>query len=266
MSWLAGLVDSAVVVRTGALGDFICTLPVLNRLADQFPVVLVAPNRYQPLFPRAARWVDSESTAAMALFRGDVDLSAAALGIAWTAAADSLRIAGIRDVYTGSPRPSPGIAIHDHLWEPLLPRFGPRDRDPQLPAIRTPGSGPLVIAPGSGGSAKRWPLSAWNAVASQLSDVLWVRGPLEQDEPGWGTPCLDELDIAGLIELATRCRGWLGPDSGPSHLAAAVGAPVGVVFNGTTDPANWSPSGSTAWVNPDVATVVAWAKTRGVGE
>jgi len=48
------------------------------------------------------------------------------------------------------------------------------------------------------------------------------------------------VQIAGLLSLAAVT---VGNDSGPTHLAAAVGCPTVAVF-GPTDPVVWAPVGS----------------------
>ena len=53
------------------------------------------------------------------------------------------------------------------------------------------------------------------------------------------------LDLAGTAELIRRAAVFVGPDSGPMHIAAAVGTPV-VAWFGPTLPANfapWKPAG-----------------------
>ena len=55
-------------------------------------------------------------------------------------------------------------------------------------------------------------------------------------------PGLEEL--AGLLALA---RGYVGNDSGVSHLAAALGTPTVAVF-GPTDPVAWGPRGESVAV------------------
>ena len=243
---------SAIAWRTGALGDFVLTLPVLHRLADAGPLTVVAPGRYRVLFDRAASWIDADGPSAAALWR-DGARRVERRGVAWTAgAAAALSASGIPEVAEGAPRPAPGVHAADHLWSPLVPWFGHRDRPPALPAppaVALPPlpPQPIVIAPGSGGARKRWPLTRWRAVADRLPGVVWVRGPTEAEEADWGVPTLDDLDLAALWALAGRCRMWLGPDSGPSHLAAAAGARVGVVFTDATDPIQWAPIGATIY-------------------
>ena len=247
-----------VVLRTGALGDFVLTLPVLERLSEiASSLTLIAPVRYRALFGRADRWIDAESP----LPRLDGEL-----GLAWTASGGSLlRAAGLAEVLVGAPLPGPGVHQADNLWAPLEALgLGPRDRDPRVGSGASGVGGPVVIAPGSGGQRKRWPLSRWRAVAEGLESGLWVGGPQEAGEAGWGTPRRDDLDLVGLIGLAQGCRAWLGPDSGPSHLAAAAGARVGVVFT-ATDPACWAPLGAKVFdaeVAPEA--VRGWCRPDGL--
>ena len=46
--------------------------------------------------------------------------------------------------------------------------------------------------------------------------------------------------FAELIALVTSARLFVGNDSGPAHLAAAVGKPTVVIF-GSTNPVQWHP-------------------------
>jgi len=62
--------------------------------------------------------------------------------------------------------------------------------------------------------------------------------------------CPAALDLAGrtsLLDLATLARGAalaIGNDSGPMHLAAAVGCPSLVLFSAASDPALTAPRGA----------------------
>jgi ADP-heptose:LPS heptosyltransferase len=255
-----------IAIRSGALGDFVATLPVLSRLREEGRLTLVADPRYRTLF-EADRWIDIHGPEATALFSGAPQR--ADVGVAWTTTgAEVLEACGVRWVLRGRPRPDLGVSIHDHLWEPIRGWLGARDRDPRVPrnsmaeqaiSVRVSGS-PVVIAPGSGGSTKRWPLERWREVAAAVvarsrDGVVWVGGPVEADESGWGEPYLGDLDLRGLAALASQCRCWLGPDAGPGHLAAAVGARVGVVFV-CTDPRSWAPPSARVFAAEDQASAL----------
>jgi ADP-heptose:LPS heptosyltransferase len=126
----------------------------------------------------------------------------------------------------------------------------------------------VVLAPGSGGVHKRWPLDRWRAVAGALGragvPVRWVRGPDEVEEGGWPSDAVAP-DLPGLCALAAAAGAWAGPDAGPSHVAAAVGAPAFIVF-GPTDPAEWAPPAATVlpWDVEPLALATILARARGV--
>ena len=75
---------------------------------------------------------------------------------------------------------------------------------------------------------------------------LAVLGPAEEDlRPlfdDFGIPTVSMLPLATVASLAGFAAGFVGNDSGVSHLAAAAGA-AGVVLFGPTDPARWRPLG-----------------------
>jgi len=115
----------------------------------------------------------------------------------------------------------------------------------------------LVIHPGSGGGGKNWPLERFVGIARRISDLkpgsyrpLFVVGPVESDR--WDPIVLEGLkaeftvvvnppveDLAGMLSLA---KGYIGNDSGVSHLAGVVGVPSVVLF-GPTDPGHFAPLG-----------------------
>jgi hypothetical protein len=97
-----------------------------------------------------------------------------------------------------------------------------------------------VIHPFSGSRKKCWPLERFQVLGRRLAarmPVAWSAGP-EDD-----LPCA--VRFANLYELACWLRSarvYIGNDSGPTHLAAAVGTPV-VALYGPSDPAIWAPRG-----------------------
>ena len=108
---------------------------------------------------------------------------------------------------------------------------------PRIPCERTPGDY-AVIHPFSGSPRKNWPLDRFRALAARLPmPVRWTAGPEEVLE--------DAVRFDSLSDLARWLAGarfYIGNDSGITHLAAAVGAPVIAIF-GPTDPSVWGPRG-----------------------
>lgn len=103
-------------------------------------------------------------------------------------------------------------------------------------------AGPFVLAsPLAGWRSKQWPLDYYRVLAARLRDELGVplvlNGP-----PGAG---LDHVSgLPGLLDATRRAAAVLGVDSGPVHMAAALGKP-GVAIFGPTDPARNGPYGDT---------------------
>jgi ADP-heptose:LPS heptosyltransferase len=118
----------------------------------------------------------------------------------------------------------------------------------------------ILIHPGSGSIRKRWPISQFKQIESVLkSEWLkpeFVLGPAERDllnqfghQDRTIHACSDLLDLLGLYKSA---GGYIGNDSGASHLAAFMGLPTVVIF-GPADPARWKPNGpSVEVVRPEL--------------
>jgi len=110
-----------------------------------------------------------------------------------------------------------------------------------------------IINPGAGWSAKQWPPERYGAVASALvADGLTTLincGPGEEDlaqavqVASNDNAHLVSCSIAELIALSRRARLFIGGDTGPLHLAAALRIPVVAIF-GPTDPARNGPYGT----------------------
>lgn len=116
-------------------------------------------------------------------------------------------------------------------------------------AIATPF---VLLNPGAGWGAKRWPTDRYATVASTLKQagykVLVNAGPGEEKlaaEIGKESNKAAEpvaSTIAELIALTRRAALVIGGDTGPVHLASALGIPVVGIF-GPTDPARNGPFG-----------------------
>jgi heptosyltransferase-2 len=118
------------------------------------------------------------------------------------------------------------------------------------------GGGLVVLAPGAAFSwTKRWPPDRFGRLGVELSargfSAAIAIGPGEtglasavSDAAGVRLPTLGaDLDPVELAAVLARARVVVANDSGPMHLAAAVGTPVVAIF-GPTDPGRTGPSGS----------------------
>ena len=112
-----------------------------------------------------------------------------------------------------------------------------------------------ILNPGAGWGAKRWPAERYGEVARGLAEVgicpLVNYGPGEEDlfravlaaSGGRARPM--QGSVTELIALTRRARIFIGGDTGPLHLAAALRVPVVAIF-GPTDPARNGPYGRAA--------------------
>ncbi len=108
---------------------------------------------------------------------------------------------------------------------------------------------PYVLAsPLAGWASKQWPLPYYGTLAQRLRRELGM--PLVLCGPPSAGPTLAAVPearalltgIAGLIYATRRAAAVVGIDSGPLHLAAALGK-AGVAIFGPTDPARNGPCG-----------------------
>lgn len=143
--------------------------------------------------------------------------------------------------------------LTDQAW---IPAGKPED---ELP------SGPFVFAsPFAGWASKQWPLENYQMLARLLqSEGL----PLVMNVPPGGgerLAAMPELKIhksglPGLIDGTRRATAIVGVDSGPMHLAAALGKP-GVAIFGPTDPAKNGPFHSKLAVLRDTRAVTSYKR------
>ena len=123
------------------------------------------------------------------------------------------------------------------------------------------GNGEVVlINPGAGWEAKQWPVEQYGAVARALSadgyTVLVNFGPGEEElasavqQASNKTVLPISCCIAELIAFIRRAKLFIGGDTGPLHLAAAMRIPVVAIF-GPTDPVRNGPYGTKSIVLRD---------------
>ena len=283
--------ESILVIRGGAIGDFVLTLPVLAALRAHFPE-----HRLEVLGnPRIARLAqyggcadeihDLEDRRLTSLFIHPPDASVVRGG--WVSSASIivsylhdpeivfesnwLRGSNVRWI-RGPHRPSDALGIHatQQLLQPLetLGIFQANPL-PQLNVGLERGSShakdlakwcgdneALAVHPGSGSFQKNWSESSWRELLSRWLDrtdrgLLIVGGEAEGDRlsrfastlPASRCRRAESLPLWELASVLSNCRQLVGHDSGISHLAAAVGLPVLVLW-GPTSFDVWRPLGN----------------------
>ena len=114
----------------------------------------------------------------------------------------------------------------------------------------------VLLNPGAGWGAKRWPVERYAAVAQGLAErgfsVVVNAGPGETElaqairEQSSGAALPAACTLSQLIALTRRVSLAIAGDTGPLHLACALGKPVIGIF-GPTDPARNGPFGARGW-------------------
>jgi heptosyltransferase I len=112
-----------------------------------------------------------------------------------------------------------------------------------------------VVSPGGGWASKCWPEERYGELHRELvrrhgwrGIVSFGSGERELAEvvrrsAGSPAPVLLEMDLAQLMAVLRRAKFFVGADTGPLHLASALGTPV-VGLYGPTDPARNGPYAS----------------------
>jgi heptosyltransferase-2 len=258
-----------LVIRGGAIGDFILTLPAIAALRRQFPAahfeILGYPHIAQlALAGDLVNRIQSIEAGALAGFfaRGgelaedlvdyfsEFDLILSYLydpdGIFQT----NVGLCTGAQFIPGPHRPSEGAGLHAaKVYLQPLERLAIFDADP-IPWLRvtpeSPSGRPLALHPGSGGERKNWEEANWAGLLQYLAeatdlDLLIVGGEAEGERlqrlaaalPPARSQVAQSLPLAKLARRLAGCRAFIGHDSGISHLAAAVGLPCLVLWGDT---------------------------------
>jgi len=268
-----------LVIRLSAFGDVIHTIPAVVALREALPQVEIAwavEPAYAELVEIVARvkaipvslkhWSMSRIAAA----KRDVRGFAAAIDFqGLIKSALIARVSGARDRYgfaRADIREKPAawfVNRHANIdrskhvveWNVELARtFAPGIA--RVPAVdfapfAEDASGGLarfanrvVLLPGAGKPAKQWPVERFAELARRIgSDALVVWGPGEEGlARAIGAEVAPATDFRQLAFVLKRARLVIGADTGPLHLAAALGTPL-IGLYGPTDPARNGPYG-----------------------
>jgi heptosyltransferase-1 len=132
-----------------------------------------------------------------------------------------------------------------------------------------------ILNPGAGWGAKRWPAERYGEVARKLGDrglrSVLNYGPGEEEmaraaeDASGGVARALRCSITELISLTRRARLFVGGDTGPLHLAAALQVPVVAIY-GPTDPARNGPYGTRSVVLRSAESVTSHARRAAADE
>ena len=235
-----------LLIRPGAIGDFIVSLPALESLrADYTEVWCSGPNVPLAGFADSAQSIVSAGLDRLGLLPAeDVMARLASFDsiISWYGAnRPEFRqlVSHLPFQFLPALPSGPGHAVEFYLNQARSLGARPASRFPTIRCPETPRSF-AVLHPFASSPAKRAPMEVFRRISSRLAGTMpvhWLAGPEEE--------LAGAVRIENLYELACRLRQariFVGNDSGISHLAAAVGTPVLALFR-ASDPRLWAPRG-----------------------
>ena len=291
-----------LIVRLGAMGDVLHALPAVESLARTFPFasidwvvkpqwipLLEGNSHLREVIPYTRKSIGDIWAIARSLRERSYDLVVDLQGLIQSAMV--ARLCGAKSV-AGYDAPL--------CREPLASRFYHRrltsnsahiaerhldavaalgatltGLDCQLPdgvAEGTLPDGPYVLAsPFAGWAGKQWPIEHYVELGESLARdglatlVLNVNSKDRERLPSAAARCLHESGIPGLIHATRHAAAVVGVDSGPLHLAAALGQ-RGVAIFGPTDPARNGPVGNRFTVLRDASAVTTYKRHDHIGE
>lgn len=269
------LFDRALVIRGGALGDFLLTLPVLNALRGACPQAHLEVLAYPSVVALAAAGglingsrsieygplagfftTDSKLDPTLVNYFTSFDVILSYLYDPDKIFANNLSSIGVKQLIEGPPRPGTSGHAVDQLAKPLAALGIPlTQRAVQLSFPSPPKAEPYwAIHPSSGSLQKNWPALRWRELIKDLliemptCRVAILGGEADAHALGLlrslsSQQRVEFFENLPLPQLAKQLAGasfYLGHDTGISHLAAVLGVPSLLLF-GPSDPNVWAP-------------------------
>ena len=265
-----------LVIRGGAIGDFILTLPAIAALRRQFPEAFLEVLGYPHIIQLAvagglvdrAQSIEARALAMFFARSGElaeemVDyFSEFDLIVSYLYDPDEIFRMNVgrcsaAQFISGPHRAEDAAAIPAaQAYLKPLERLAIFDADP-VPrlSLKQPNSAltQLALHPGSGSEQKNWPEAQWadfleHLVRATEWNLLLVGGEAEGERlqrlaaalPPTRTRVAQSLPLTELAARLQHCGAFIGHDSGITHLAAALGLP-GVVLWGDRVETVWRP-------------------------
>jgi len=172
-----------------------------------------------------------------------------------------------------------GIPLQERRLEMWVDERDKKTAQDHLPSQELlPGIARIAIHLGAAMPSKRWPEESFSALIHELhaatqADILILGGEHDQDfahEVVDGLKCpvvnlTGKLDLKQMAALVQHCKVFIGCDSGPTHIAAAIGVPVLCLFSAANETEVWRPWGPKVKVltrHPDCSPCKAYECTR----
>jgi hypothetical protein len=253
-----------LVLFPGALGDAVCLEPAIAHLAATMPVTLYARGgaaEVAMLYPSPVTVRSLDAVEIARLFAPEDDprttswLARYERVVSFTGADVPTVVRRLQSTGRGTVVRFPRPPLDEHAADLFLRAAGGDPaRVAAVPRLVRPSHGSargapplLVLLPGSGGRQKRVSANLHAVLARQWrgagGEIVIVLGPAEDGEDVvWRALGRIErpASITALAALLASSAAFVGNDSGPSHVAAALGVP-GVVLYVATAPTSFGP-------------------------
>ncbi|MEE2615463.1 MAG: glycosyltransferase family 9 protein [Verrucomicrobiota bacterium] len=264
-----------LIIRGGAIGDFVLTLPVLSALCERFPkadLEILGYPRIASLaldggLVKAVHALESPELAMFFSENGILDLewreffSGFSIIICYLYDPDKIfeinvKSCGVKQFIPAHYRPDETKMIHaSELFLKPLEILTIFNSDP-VARLSIESELPLEIClalhPGSGSESKNWPEKDWKELIGYLLhntsiQLLLIGGEAEGEKlqrlahgmPVGRLEIMQNIPLNKLAKRLARCCGFVGHDSGVTHIASALGLPVLVL---------WGPSCEKVWM------------------
>ena len=270
--------NKILVIRGGAIGDFVLTLPVFAALRRQFPDTELHVLGYAHIAQLArlgglvdeVRSIEARALAGFFARRGELDqalqeyFASFAVIVSYLYDPDSIfqenvSRASKAQFLPGPHRPDDRARVHaTRVFLSPLERLAIFDADavPRLDTGATPQAKRVwAIHPGSGSDKKNWPEAKWAELirlilANSDRQLLLTGGEAEEGKlerlaksaPPARVGLACSVPLPELAKRLAQCHGFIGHDSGITHLAAAAGVPVIALWGDTAEEV-WAPPG-----------------------
>jgi heptosyltransferase III len=236
-----------LIIRPGAIGDFILTLPAMECLkADFLEVWAASPNLPLARFATRTRSIASTGLDMLEFSPNPAlieELRSFDSIVSWYGAnrpefRERVQELGLPfEFFTAVPPEDSPTHAAEFFVAQVCRGLGVQV-SPHIECLPTARGNFAVIHPFSSSPKKCWPLDRYRELAARVKiPVQWLVGP-EEHLPG----AVHIDDLYALACWLATARVYIGNDAGITHLAAAVGTRVVVLF-GPTDPRIWAPRG-----------------------
>jgi heptosyltransferase-1 len=135
---------------------------------------------------------------------------------------------------------------------PIEFRFNHTDADRQWAREQTGGRNYCVLLPGTNWATKRWPIGSFASLSRRIEKETGLaavvcgagdaRALVEAIGPGRCVDLVGKTSLRQLVAVLEQAAMVVANDTGPMHIAAALGRPLVTLF-GPTNPARTGPYG-----------------------